>query len=228
MKKFSMSTVAPVGKKNLSHKPEAEALVLGGGNEIVRQTEKRHNLAGLLVEAYREPFDLQSFKDFAASSYCDENPNFWVAVSKYQKEDDCNRKKLGNEIYNKYVSDTAPAQINMLSKDKTKIESAIPQEWRADLFNDAQNAIYKDILKDTWPRFVKTAVGNLDKNDKLNQFGQRQAMVVINTVTLIVLMSYCIYSDHTNASHEWYTYRLISFAPSVVALSQILQLRHNV
>ena len=71
-----------------------------------------------------------------------------MAVSKYQKEDaDVNRKQLGNEIYNKYVSDTAPAQINTSSKDKAKIESIIPQQWPADLFNDAQNAIYKDMLK---------------------------------------------------------------------------------
>jgi len=88
--------------------------------------------------------------------------NFYEASRKYAKiATDADRRIAGTEIYNKYVDQNAPEQVNIPSDMREPITISVKkQEFPAELFDSALKEITKLMAKDSFRRF---------KNDNLFQ-----------------------------------------------------------
>jgi len=115
-----------------------------------------------LESVLSHPTGFKHFAKFLQTEFSIENLNFYEASRKYAKiSSDADRRIAGTEIYNKYVDQNAPEQVNIPSDMREPITISVKkQEFPADLFDSALKEITKLMAKDSFRRF---------KNDNLFQ-----------------------------------------------------------
>ncbi|XP_076824299.1 uncharacterized protein LOC143470205 [Clavelina lepadiformis] len=96
--------------------------------------------------------NFEDFRHFLKLEFSEENLDFWLDVDTYQKQ----RKfeKPARKIYNKYIMESAPHEINIESGVRDRIESNM-QNPAGNTFNEAQLHIFNLIKRDPFQRFQK-------------------------------------------------------------------------
>lgn len=114
--------------------------------------------------------NIDLFKDFLKSQFCQENIDFYVACDRFQKldADDELISFMANQIFNAYLSDNAKQPVNLshdcLKRIKDRIDS--PDTY---LFSEAQHEIFELMRTDCYPRFCKTWMVDHETALKISQ-----------------------------------------------------------
>lgn len=100
-----------------------------------------------------------AFRAFLLQEYSAENIEFWLACQRFKsqkirKSED--RKVAALEIYEKYLADGAPNEVNLPSESKERLVEALGREVDAHLFDIVQQEILNLMQSDTFPRFLKS------------------------------------------------------------------------
>ena len=104
---------------------------------------------------------LAMFETFLKTELADENIMFWRYVNNFKNNP---TKQLAIEIYNNFVSESAPTQVNIPGKLRSSLTETIKglesdaaeSELSAELFKASQAEIYKLMVRDNFARFRRT------------------------------------------------------------------------
>ncbi|KAG2389398.1 hypothetical protein C9374_013958 [Naegleria lovaniensis] len=126
----------------------------------LKEKEKQYNLLIEKME-FKEMFDnherRNQFKEFCAKEHNDESILFLEDVQLYKSlvNNLQQRSELQHEIYNKYLSTSAPKQLNISSEELEtygfKVKSGIGQ---IDLFDGLEKVIINNIIFDSFKRWT--------------------------------------------------------------------------
>ncbi|KAI4873212.1 hypothetical protein NFI96_010551, partial [Prochilodus magdalenae] len=104
-----------------------------------------------------DPQGVRYFTAFLKSEVSVENILFWLACENFRKIPASNTEKLTREalsIYNSYLSNSATTPINI--DDKVRVEEKDIQNPQPDVFQKAQQQIFKLMKFDSYTRFVRS------------------------------------------------------------------------
>ncbi|KAK2827066.1 hypothetical protein Q7C36_017992 [Tachysurus vachellii] len=104
-----------------------------------------------------DPLGVLYFTEFLKSEVSVENILFWLACENFRKIPANNAEKLNREaltIYNSYLSKCACNPINI--DDKVRVEEKDIQQPHPDIFQKAQEQIFKLMKFDSYTRFVRS------------------------------------------------------------------------
>ncbi|TRY98378.1 hypothetical protein DNTS_021800 [Danionella cerebrum] len=102
-----------------------------------------------------DPMGIRYFTAFLKSEVSAENILFWLACEKFQKMKDTEQlKKEALSIYNTFLSSNATSPINI--DDRVRVEEKDVQSPHADIFQKAQQQIFKLMKFDSYTRFVRS------------------------------------------------------------------------
>uniref|UniRef100_A0A670XQB0 RGS domain-containing protein n=1 Tax=Pseudonaja textilis TaxID=8673 RepID=A0A670XQB0_PSETE len=114
----------------------------------------RHSFDKLMAT----PSGRNAFRDFLRSEYSEENMLFWLACEDLKRESDKNviEEKV-RRIYEDYVSILSPREVSLDSRARGIINRNI-MEPSIHTFDEAQFQVYMLMLRDSYPRFVNSAI----------------------------------------------------------------------
>ncbi|XP_058270654.1 regulator of G-protein signaling 14 isoform X2 [Hemibagrus wyckioides] len=104
-----------------------------------------------------DPLGVLYFTEFLKSEVSMENILFWLACENFRKIPAHNTEKLNREalsIYNSYLSKCACNPINI--DDKVRVDEKDVQQPHPDIFQKAQEQIFKLMKFDSYTRFVRS------------------------------------------------------------------------
>ncbi|XP_065143583.1 regulator of G-protein signaling 14 isoform X3 [Paramisgurnus dabryanus] len=104
-----------------------------------------------------DPMGIRYFTAFLKSEVSAENILFWLACEKYRKIPAHQTEQLKKEalsIYNIYLSSNATSPINI--DDRVRVEEKDVQNPHPDIFQKAQQQIFKLMKFDSYTRFVRS------------------------------------------------------------------------
>ncbi|XP_036444892.1 regulator of G-protein signaling 14 isoform X1 [Colossoma macropomum] len=104
-----------------------------------------------------DPLGVRYFTAFLKSEVSVENILFWLACENFRKIPASNTEQLSREalsIYNSYLSDSATTPINI--DDRVRVEEKDIQNPHPDVFQKAQQQIFKLMKFDSYTRFVRS------------------------------------------------------------------------
>nr|XP_039269795.1 regulator of G-protein signaling 8-like [Styela clava] len=96
-----------------------------------------------------------AFRQFLAGEFSEENLDFWCQCERFKKEKSSKQRKRAPKIFNTFIADNAPREINIDSMTKIATKKNI-QTPNAQTFDLAQQKIFKLMEKDSFPRFLSS------------------------------------------------------------------------
>lgn len=130
--------------------------------------------------------NVELFREFLKTQYCQENLEFYLACEKYQQLDhsgggDMLIKFNARQIFNDFLGENAKQPVNVNADCITTIERNLNQP-NPHLFRDAQQEIFNLMRSDCYPRFCKT--WEIDENtaQKILQVTQRPTQQSLDEV----------------------------------------------
>lgn len=104
--------------------------------------------------------NVEMFREFLKSQYCQENIDFYLACEKFRKLESNNIGDIliqfnARQIFNDYLGENAKQPVNVNADCVTSIRRNLNQP-NAHLFRDAQQEIFNLMRSDCYPRFCKT------------------------------------------------------------------------
>ncbi|XP_043942738.1 regulator of G-protein signaling 21-like [Protopterus annectens] len=101
---------------------------------------------------------LEAFRSFLKSEFSEENIDFWLACEDFKKTKapDIISSKA-QQIYTDFIEVNAPKEINIDFNTRDTISKNI-SEPTINCFDNAQKSIYSLMVKDSFPRFLKSDV----------------------------------------------------------------------
>ncbi|XP_005396123.1 PREDICTED: regulator of G-protein signaling 20 [Chinchilla lanigera] len=118
------------------------------------------------VSAWAQSFDnvmaapagRNAFRAFLRTEFSEENMLFWMACEELKKEASPRAaEERARVIYEDYISILSPREVSLDSRVREIINSNMGQP-SAHIFDDAQLQIYTLMLRDSYPRFMNSAV----------------------------------------------------------------------
>lgn len=106
----------------------------------------------------RNPAGRNVFREFLRTEYSEENMMFWLACEDLKQEGNkgCVEEKALS-IYEDYISILSPKEVSLDSRVREVINRKM-QEPTAVTFDDAQIQIYTLMHRDSYPRFLSSAI----------------------------------------------------------------------
>ena len=142
-----------------------DALVKGASrvvlSELLRNNSHLQSRAPDFRLFLRDKDNLEVFREFLESQYCQENLDFYLACERYKqlKTDQAGVelvKFMATQIYNDFLSPNARQPVNIDHACIKDVEMLIKKEPERDLFNAAQEQVFNLMASDCFPRFCKT------------------------------------------------------------------------
>jgi len=97
------------------------------------------------------------FEKFVQSEYSAENLAFWVAAKHFGNLNPAEMKEAAKNIFNKYIDEKAPQQVNIPSEIREHIRKNLDTEVTREFFSVALAEIIKLMSKDSYHRFKQTS-----------------------------------------------------------------------
>uniref|UniRef100_A0A670Z0N3 Regulator of G protein signaling 21 n=1 Tax=Pseudonaja textilis TaxID=8673 RepID=A0A670Z0N3_PSETE len=99
---------------------------------------------------------LDAFRTFLKSEFSEENIEFWLACEDLKKTKSAAKiASKAQRIYSEFIQADAPQEINIDFNTRDRIMQAISKPT-LNCFDDAQKLIYNLMVKDSFPRFLKS------------------------------------------------------------------------
>jgi len=93
------------------------------------------------------------FEKFVQSEYSAENLEFWVAAKNFANLNPSDMKDVAQSIFNKYIDEKAPQQVNIPSEIREQIRKNLELVVARDFFSVALAEVIKLMSKDSYHRF---------------------------------------------------------------------------
>uniref|UniRef100_A0A8C0G847 Regulator of G-protein signaling 20 n=1 Tax=Chelonoidis abingdonii TaxID=106734 RepID=A0A8C0G847_CHEAB len=106
----------------------------------------------------KNPAGRNVFREFLRTEYSEENMLFWLACEELKNE--CNKHTIDEKarmIYEDYISILSPKEVSLDSRVREVINKKM-QEPSTHTFDDAQLQIYTLMHRDSYPRFLNSAI----------------------------------------------------------------------
>lgn len=106
----------------------------------------------------KSPAGRNVFREFLRTEYSEENMLFWLACEELKAE--CNKHTIDEKarmIYEDYISILSPKEVSLDSRVREVINRKM-QEPSSHTFDDAQLQIYTLMHRDSYPRFLNSAI----------------------------------------------------------------------
>uniref|UniRef100_A0A8C4IUT0 Regulator of G-protein signaling 20 n=1 Tax=Dromaius novaehollandiae TaxID=8790 RepID=A0A8C4IUT0_DRONO len=106
----------------------------------------------------KSPAGRNVFREFLRTEYSEENMLFWLACEELKSE--CNKHTIDEKartIYEDYISILSPKEVSLDSRVREVINRKM-QEPSSHTFDDAQLQIYTLMHRDSYPRFLNSAI----------------------------------------------------------------------
>ncbi|XP_048354875.1 regulator of G-protein signaling 19 [Sphaerodactylus townsendi] len=106
----------------------------------------------------KNPAGRNVFREFLRTEYSEENMLFWLACEELKSE--CNKQSIEEKarvIYEDYISILSPKEVSLDSRVREGINRKM-QEPSPHTFDDAQLQIYTLMHRDSYPRFLNSAI----------------------------------------------------------------------
>ncbi|XP_077208526.1 regulator of G-protein signaling 20 isoform X2 [Paroedura picta] len=106
----------------------------------------------------RTPAGRNAFREFLRTEFSEENMLFWMACEELKRES--NKKRIEEKarlIYEDYISILSPKEVSLDSRVRELINRNMLEPSRH-TFDDAQLQIYTLMLRDSYPRFMNSAI----------------------------------------------------------------------
>ncbi|XP_078507783.1 regulator of G-protein signaling 19 isoform X1 [Lissotriton helveticus] len=117
-----------------------------------------HGWAGSFDKLMKNPAGRNVFREFLRTEYSEENMLFWLACEDLKTE--CNKHNIDEKarvIYEDYISILSPKEVSLDSRVREVINKKM-QEPSLHTFDDAQLQIYTLMHRDSYPRFLNSAI----------------------------------------------------------------------
>lgn len=99
----------------------------------------------------------QVFTKFLQTEFSDENMLFWNSCEEYKDEkSSVKRQIMANEIYEMFLTPSAPFEVDVGSNVRKELLLKMNENPTSDIFNDAQDHVYRVMERDSWMRFVRS------------------------------------------------------------------------
>lgn len=95
------------------------------------------------------------FREFLHECNSAENLAFWLEVEEYKKSPENELQARANEIWDKYFNPKSNYELNVEGKLKSGLEQNLKNPT-PNLFDGPQQAIWKVMEHDSFPKFVQT------------------------------------------------------------------------
>lgn len=100
------------------------------------------------------------FREFLHQLKCAENLSFYVEVEEYKTlESQSERSERATKIWNKFLSNESMTPINIDSKCRQRIQSAL-QSGEIDVFDEASEFVYGMLSFDCYRKFIASETYN--------------------------------------------------------------------
>ncbi|KAI1730483.1 regulator of G protein signaling domain-containing protein [Ditylenchus destructor] len=98
------------------------------------------------------------FRQFAKSEVSVENVDFWLDCEEYRKMKEGKKQTIqkAHAIYDTYIRDGAPKEVNLDSTTKAATKASLESGIRPDIFNLAQSRTENLMARETYQRFLKS------------------------------------------------------------------------
>jgi len=106
---------------------------------------------------YFTAFVKYSIKEFATEKplFYNAHKNFLTTYKNTINDDE--KSKLVVLLYNKYIKENSPLQLNLPQELVVSIENKLKKkEFSANIFDGIANHNLETIISDSWPRFLKS------------------------------------------------------------------------
>uniref|UniRef100_A0A8C8VEH0 Regulator of G-protein signaling 20 n=1 Tax=Pelusios castaneus TaxID=367368 RepID=A0A8C8VEH0_9SAUR len=106
----------------------------------------------------KNPAGRNVFREFLRTEYSEENMLFWLACEELKNE--CKKHSIEEKarvIYEDYISILSPKEVSLDSRVREVINRKM-QEPSPHTFDDAQLQIYTLMHRDSYPRFLNSAI----------------------------------------------------------------------
>uniref|UniRef100_A0A914CKA0 Regulator of G-protein signaling 7 n=2 Tax=Acrobeloides nanus TaxID=290746 RepID=A0A914CKA0_9BILA len=125
-------------------------------------TERRVKRWGLSVhELVKDPIGRQVLETFLESEFSSENIRFWMAIQDLQNSPNCQVDAKAQRIHDEFLASGAPCQINIDSRTLEGTLRALKEGSmvvRRYAFSQAEEQIFTLMKKDSYPRFIRSAI----------------------------------------------------------------------
>jgi hypothetical protein len=112
-----------------------------------------------LLDKYPEPFDLKSFRRYAASQYFEDQLDVWLALNTYKLLGNDELKDRAEEIIRLYLQEGAEKQANISSHLKNRVLRDV-REWTMEdpreVFQKVQDDIFQMLHDCLWSFYGQT------------------------------------------------------------------------
>lgn len=125
--------------------------------EVEVPTEQRVKRWSISLEdLLNDQTGIKEFERFLRKEYSHENLLFWKAVQSLRRCGNLDVEKKVHEIYNQFLSQSAPYEINVDSSTVEAVQEGLKNPTRY-IYDNALLQVYSLMEKDTYPRFLRSA-----------------------------------------------------------------------
>ncbi|KAM3728010.1 Regulator of G-protein signaling rgs-7 [Dirofilaria immitis] len=98
------------------------------------------------------------FRTFLKGEFSDENVDFWIECEEFRKMKEGKKSTIqkAHSIYNKYIAEQSPKEVNLDSDTRTATKAALENGAKPNMFSLAQTRIEQLMSKDSYRRFLKS------------------------------------------------------------------------
>uniref|UniRef100_A0A0R3S1A8 RGS domain-containing protein n=1 Tax=Elaeophora elaphi TaxID=1147741 RepID=A0A0R3S1A8_9BILA len=98
------------------------------------------------------------FRTFLKGEFSDENVDFWIECEEFRKMKEGKKSTIqkAHSIYNKYIAEQSPKEVNLDSDTRTATKAALENGAKLNMFSLAQTRIEQLMAKDSYRRFLKS------------------------------------------------------------------------
>jgi regulator of G-protein signaling len=99
------------------------------------------------------------FREFLQIEFSEENLEFWLDCEEFRRMKEGGKKAQlrAQQIFNTYIVELAPKEVNLDSETRLKTKAALDKvPLRMDAFNMAQSKIEQLMAKDSYPRWDRS------------------------------------------------------------------------
>jgi regulator of G-protein signaling len=133
----------------------------GGGLDFIDDKASYEEVAGWGVafdRLMKNKSGQKYFAEFLKSEYSDENILFWQACEELKRERNTEKiEEKARIIYEDFISILSPKEVSLDSRVREIINNNMVHPT-AHTFDEAQNQIYTLMQRDSYPRFIASAL----------------------------------------------------------------------
>ncbi|VDN60524.1 unnamed protein product [Dracunculus medinensis] len=98
------------------------------------------------------------FRTFLKGEFSDENVDFWIECEEFKKLKEGKKSTIqrAHAIYNEYVAEQSPKEVNLDSDTRAATKAALENGAKPNMFTLAQSRIEQLMAKDSYRRFLKS------------------------------------------------------------------------